>query len=162
MAAPTPHPPVDETVGALGDGFPTRIVFSSVPDLHIEEVEVTPLEYDGGDPLNMTNHRNKKYHTKAPQKLIDTPPISVVVNYATSAMPQLVALINVPDTITIWHPDNAHEAFYGYLKSVKRAAQKFNEKPTATIEIVPTNRDPVTCVEAGPVWVAASGTGATC
>jgi hypothetical protein len=162
MAAPVPHAPEDNTGAVLGNGYGARLVFSSNPTVPFEEVEVTPPGWEGGEPLDLSNHHNKKYRTKAPRRLIDMTDAELTVNYSTDMVGDIEGLVNHHDTITVWWPDNAHVAFYGYLRTFKPGRLVDGEKPSATVTVVVTNTDPATCKEAGPTWVASTGTGVAC
>jgi hypothetical protein len=162
MAAPTPTAPVASTAHALGDGHSTRIVFGAHPTLPFEEVEVTPPGFDGGAMMDMANMHNVTYRTFAFGKLVTVTEAKVVVNYDTDILASIPGMINKPDTITFWYPDNSHDAIYGGLLKWEPSSLKANDKPTATMTIGFTMRDPTTCQESTITHAAATGTADVC
>lgn len=146
----------------LPKGYQTLITFASSPTIAFWEQEVTPPGLDGGDSTDTTNQFSDTWVTKSPGTLVELTDMSVKVGYDPKVIVNVASLINVTTTVTIRFPDGSTIAAYGYLKSFAPGALTRSGFPDATITIVFTNMDPVTCVEEGPVYTAGSGTSRLC
>ena len=142
----------------LEDGFPTKIAFSSNDNAALWEKTVTPPGYDGGDKINVTTMHNAAWRTFAARALKELTDSAFSAAYDPKAYNDLMSVINVEQTLTVHFPDGSTLAFYGYLKSFLPDEVSEGEQPTATVEIVATNRNPSTGAEAGPTYTASTGT----
>lgn len=143
----------------LGDGFQTLVTHSLDPDILLWEISVTPPGVVGGEPNDNATMHNSVWRTKSPRTLLDMTPLQMTCAYDPAVYPQIIALCNQRGgTITVTFPDGDTLAFYGYFQSFQPGEMAEGNRPTATVSIVPTNQDPVTCAEEGPVYTAAAGT----
>lgn len=155
MAAPQTTARLDPGGFKLQSGHQTLIAFASNPAVLFYERDVTPPGIDGGDPIDTTTQHNVTVTTMAPRDLFTLTNSTVVVAYDPEVYNDILALVNSPTSITTIFPDGATLDFWGYLKSFTPNALSIGEMPTANVEIVPTNYDPVHCVEAIPVMTSA-------
>lgn len=138
----------------LEDGYQSLIAFSGNADAIFFEIEVGQPGVDGGEPINTTTQHNVLYRTFAPRALSTLTPYQVKVAYDPCLTQEaLNQMINEPDAITTHYPDSSTGAHWGYLQKIDYDPLVEGTMPTATLTIVPTNWDPVNCVEAGPVFV---------
>lgn len=142
----------------LEDGHSTIITLAADPDVSLWEKSVTPPGIDGGDAVEQTTMHNVTWRPMAPRRLKTLTEMTFTAAYDPDAYNQLVGLINVETTVTVRFPDGSTLAFYGYLKSFEPQELSEGEQPEANCSIVPTNADPVTGAEAGPVLTSAAGT----
>lgn len=154
MAAPAHFVRLSPTGFRQEDGHPTFITFSENLALNIFERDVQPPGIDGGDEINTTTQHNEDFRTFAPRSLKTLTPHQVVAAYDVIAYSELFVMVNQRQTITITFPNGSQLSFFGYLKTVDPAALVDGEMPLMTLTIVPTNYDPVNCVEAAPVLTA--------
>lgn len=135
----------------------TRYIFSLNPGLLIEEKEVTPFGAEGGEWNDLTTHRNVRGKTKAPKYLVDFTNPTATVSYATAALPQIMAMINMNQQITIQYNDGSSHVFWGGIKNfLPQSMQADGEQPTATMELVVSNRN-ASKVETLPSYSATGG-----
>lgn len=158
MAAPTPATRSTPSGRPLGDGHQTLVAFTSDQNIEFWEQEVTPPGLDAGDALVITTMHNTRWRTKHAPALVDMTDMTIMVAYDPVLYTAILALLGVNTTVTVHFPDHSSLAFYGYLKSFEPDALKENEQPKATITVVPTNADPTTCAEEGPVYTDGPGT----
>lgn len=165
MAAPTPTVRQTPTGYRMDEGFHSKLTFSLRPALKMWEIEVQPMAVEGGEAIDTTTQLNAVWKTKAPRTLKESGPISMTVTYDPDEVPSLYGMINVArlsggaaQILTILHPDSSTDAAYCFIKNFKPSKYKEGDKPTAEIEVVITNWDPVNGVEAGPVHTPSSGT----
>lgn len=142
----------------LGDGFSTKICFTADPDVSFWEKTVQPPGIDGGDKVNNTTMFNTTYRTYHARYLKEMTDSKVMVAYDPRVYPQIVALINVATSITVYFPNGGKLAFYGYLKSFEFSENSEGNQPEATATIVCTNTNPSTGAEAGPEYTSENGT----
>jgi hypothetical protein len=158
MSAPSPTTRTTPTGYRMDEGFKAKLTFSLKPTLKIWEVEVGPPSVTGGPAIKTTTQHNVAWHTKAPQTLKEAGPVSVLATYDPDELPFIYSMVNVPQTITVLHPDSSTDAFFAYLKDAKPSKYKIGDLPTLDLEIEITNWDPVGKVEAGPVHTYSAGT----
>jgi hypothetical protein len=158
---PAPVPGVRGTPNGkkLGDGYITQIAFAAAPTAAYFEVAVTPPGIEGGDPIDTTTQLNVAWRTKHHRRLHDMTPAKLSCLYDPIFYSTALAIINVPTTITVLFPDHSSLAFFGYLKSFQPGPLEDGKVPNAELEVIPTNQDPVSCAEFGPVYTAGGGTG---
>jgi len=84
---------------------------------------------------------------------------SCTVTYDPAVYDEIVALLNVETTITVFFADGSTLAFYGFLRTFTPGECVEGSQPDAAITIQPTNRDVVTpFAEEGPVMTEVAGT----
>lgn len=162
MSAPTPTARILPTGRWIGDGHGTLITIALDPDIKFWEASVTPPGIEGDNPIDNSTQFNVSWRTLSPRRLRTLTVVQFTANYDPAVYPQVLAVINVPTTITIEFPDGSTLAFYGYMKSFQPGELVDGTRPTATCQIQPTNTDPLTCEEEGPVYTAGTGTSLTC
>lgn len=158
MAAPTPTVRVTPGGIMLKDGYRTLITFSRDTDVSLWEKKVTPFGLDGRESIDQTTMWNNDYVTKAPRSLVDTTDGSMTCSYDPAVYTQLVAMLNVEQTITYTVSDGTTVAVYGYLQKFEPQEMEEGTQPEAKVTIVHTNWDYVNKVEAGPAVASVSGT----
>lgn len=161
MAAPTPTPRVNPSTDSkipIQDGHATLITIGSNPDIGFWEKTVQPPGYDGGDAVDTTTMHNETYRTFAPRQLSTLTEVSITAAYDPILYTDILALINVRDTITVTFPDGSTVAFYGYIRSFEPQDVEEGTQAEATIVIQPTNWDPANNVEEGPAVSEVAGT----
>lgn len=125
----------------LDDGFSTKVAFAADPDISLWERSVQWPGIDGGDPIDTKTLENTTWETRAPQQLITLTDGSMTVGYDPAVYPQIIALINVMDWITIHFPDGSTLDFYGFLKSFEPNDLSEGDIPEATCVLSPLNED---------------------
>ena len=159
MAAPTPAGAAGTPEGIkLDDGFSTKIHIDILDTLSIWEKVVTPPGMEGGDPVETSTMRNTKWRTFRPRHLLSLTPMTLVGAYDPNVFDDLIAILNVDATITVFYPDTSTLAFYGFAQTAESGDNTEGEQPEMTLTLVPTNWDPINNVEAGPVMTEAAGT----
>lgn len=142
----------------IPDGFVTKLCFHSQPALGVWEKQVKPPGFDGGEMIDISTMFNTLYHTMYPRALIKVDEISSVCGYDPDAIAQLIALINYPDSVSIFYPDNTSYDIFACLRRVEFSEHQEGEFPTATLTIAPMMYDANAHVEAAGVLTAAVGT----
>lgn len=157
-AAPTPT--TRQTPGGrrLQDGHSTKITFARDPDVSLWEVTVKPPGIDGGDAVDGNTMHNVAWRTMFPRQLKTMTEATTTAAYDPDVLNQLLALVNVHDTITLRFPDGSTWSFFGYLRVFDVNEHTEGEMPTATVTIQPTNYDNANAVEAGPAVASVAGT----
>lgn len=138
----------------LENGFGITIAIEGIPGVAFWEVEVTPGTFDGGQPVPASNMWNVDYETKSPGALIDVGDYIATGHYDPKILDDIRAAINVEKWITVKFPDGSKETFGGFLRNWARAALQKNNKPTCTIAITCSNRNPTSKAEVAPDYVA--------
>lgn len=162
MAAPTPTARITPTGRFLGDGHQTLVTFSLDPDILLWEKSITPPGLEADDLNDTTNMHNVQYRTKSPRALITMTDSTFTAQYDPAVYPLIELIINRPQVITEHFPDGSSICYFGVLKSFIPGELAEGTVPEATCTIVPTNQDPTTCAEEGPVWTPGSGTASSC
>jgi hypothetical protein len=158
MAAPAITARVTPTDRKLHDGYQSLITFERDPDVAIWEKQITPPGLDGGEPIDQTTMHNLTVRTKAPRSLINYTDGQVMGAYSPDSYNQLLAMVNIPQSITITFSDGGTLSFYGYMRTFQPAAIQEGSQPEATVGFVVTNWDYVNCLEVLPVIVEGTGT----
>lgn len=158
MAAPTVTVRQTPSGSFLEDGFSSKITFARDPDVSLWEKTVKPPGVDGGDAIELQTMHSLVWREKGARQLKTMTDNTFTAAYDPKVKTQLVELINQPGSITVLYPDGSTESYFGFLKSADFSDLKEGEFPEATCTIVPTNRDPVNRVEAGPVIAEVAGT----
>jgi len=141
----------------LGDGFATKIAFALDPDVSFWERSVTPLGFEGGDPVDTSTMFNTTWRTKASRSLKESTDISGSAGYDPRVYDQIVTMINQDDQITIHFPDSSTIAFWGFLKTFTPAELVEGTFPEASFTIVALNVDSAG-LETGPNYISPTGT----
>jgi len=142
----------------LEDGFSSKISFERDRDVSFWEKSMKPPGADGGDAIEQTTMHNLVYRTMASRALITLTESTGKCAYDPAVYSQIIALINQEGTITQIFSDGSTLAYFGFLKSFEPDELQEGVQPEASFTIVPTNRDPITKAEAGPVLTSVSGT----
>jgi hypothetical protein len=158
MAAPVPTARTLPSGFKLQDGYRTLITFSLNPAVQIFEKTVKPPGIDGGDPIPETTMINSAWRTFAPHQLKTLTECSGKCGYDTAVYVGLMAMINIPCTITVTFPNHATLAFYGFLQKVEVDDHEEGKMPEMSYTIGITNYDYINNVEAGPAYGASAGT----
>lgn len=127
----------------LKDGYSTIIGFAENPTIYLnmKEKTVKPPGYDGGDEIDTTTMRNETVRTFAPRSLLTLTESTFTAAYDPDVMPELEAMINVNQLITVTYPDLSTLAFWGYLKTAEPSDHEEGSQPTLECSIIPTNED---------------------
>lgn len=159
MAAPTPHARVIPTGYKLPDGFRATITLANKTNIQLWEREVTPPGIDGGPKIDTTTMLNTTYRTYHPQSLITVDDGAGNVAYDPDVLGDILANINVIQSITYTFRDGTTETVWGHLQSFKPSALAIGQMPMASIAIATDNVDPTASfAESGPAFGYAPGT----
>jgi len=134
----------------LDDGYQTLISFAADPTVLFYEKTVTPPGVDGGGEVDTTTMHNSTWRTRNPKALITLSNASATVSYNPACYPEIVALVNVNNLITVTFPDGDTLAFWGWLNTFTPGECKEGEQPEAEIDIIPSNQN-ASGVETAPV-----------
>jgi len=126
-------------MAALQDGYQSLISFAADTTVLFYEKELTPPGVDGGGAIDQTTMLNSTWRTKAPKSLADLTTVNVTVTYDPACYPEAIALVNVNNLITVTFPDGDTLAFWGWLNKFTPGKLAEGEKPTAEIEVIPSN-----------------------
>ncbi len=162
MTPPSPSARGTPVGHKIGDGYQTLVAFAGYTTIGFWERSVTPPSLDGGEPIDTTTMLNVTYRSMTARQLKSLGGFSMTAAWDPAVYSSAIAMINVPTTVTVHFPDSSSIAFYGYLRSFKPGAHEEGKMPEATLEVQPTNVDPVTCAPENPVFTAGSGTYAHC
>ena len=161
MAAPT-HTARSSRVPSgikMDDGYQTLIAFNRAPTIGFWEKTVKPPGLDGGDKIDTTTMHNADWRTFAPRALVTMTDMQTTVAYDPVIYDTVVqVLLNAEGSITVHFPDGSYVSFFGFLKSFEVNDHVEGQQPEATVMITPTNQDPTTGTEQGPVLVSVGGT----
>jgi len=140
----------------LGDGYQSLIAFAADADVSLWEKTVTPPGVDGGDSVDTSTMHNTTYRTKAARTLKEMTDAGMSCAYDPKVYDQLIALVNVETSITVYFSDGSSIDFFGYLRSVSFAECAEGTQPECTVVIACTNTDPTSGVETGPNYNTAA------
>jgi len=159
MTAPTPTPRGTPSGIMLENSYQVLITFGNNPTLCLWEKDVQPNGVDNGDPIDETTQHNEGLRTKAPRALNDITNGKTKVAYDPEMYDEAFTQCGKVTTVTYWLPDGSSLALYGYMKSfIPAGLSGDGTQPEADIEIVATNRDPITKEIELPVLTSAVGT----
>lgn len=140
----------------LDDGFSTTIAFSggsSGVTLTLYEKEVTPPGVSGGGPNDTSTMRNTTWRTKWPKSLISLTESSFTAAYDPAVYDEIVAMVNVNQSIVITFPDASTLTFWGWLDEFTPDRVREGEQPTAEVRIECSNQN-ASKVETAPSYSA--------
>ena len=143
----------------LQDGYQTVITFADDTDIALWEKTVTPMGLEGGEKVDTTTMHNVDVRTYGARFLKEVTDAQMIVAYDPAALADLLALINVPQKVTLTFPDGSTWEFDGYLKNFQPGSIQEGTQPEATCTIVATNTEstagPTEGDEISPVYAAA-------
>ncbi len=142
----------------LADGYQSLITFANDPDISIWEKSITPPAVDGGDTIEQTTMHNSVWRTMKPRALATLADSTFTGAYDPDIYDEILAILNQEDTVTVTFPDGSTLAFFGYLRLFTPNELTEGEQPDAVVTITPTNIDPATQNEEGPVMTETVGT----
>lgn len=140
------------------DGFKTTIAFQLNTGVQFWEETVKPPGLDGGELIPTTTMLNIAYRTFAPKSLKTSQPITGKAMYDPNVIPELAAMLNFNQGVTVHLPTNATYSVWAALIKVDFEENEEGKPPMLTYTIGITNWDPVNQVEAGPLYTPAAGT----
>jgi hypothetical protein len=138
----------------MDDGYQTLISFSTAPTVGFWEKSITPPGMDGGDAIETTTMHNDDLRTFAPRALVTLTEFTMMAAYNPAVYDNVMALLNVNTTITVFFPNLDTLAFFGFLRTFEPAELVEGTQPEATITVTPSNLDPVSGAEEFPVYTA--------
>lgn len=159
--APTPTVRVAPDGRKLQDGKgPTKATFTWAADTNwnLFDIEVGIPGFDGGEPVNTSTQFNNTWHTKFMRVLFDLKEFSVTGGFDPILLTEILAAKGVNGTGTVTFPDGSTYCFYCGIRSLEFEKLVEGTFPKATVTIVPTNTDPTTGAEEGPVLTNVTGT----
>ena len=141
----------------LEDGFKTIITLTSPSTILLEEISVTAPGLSNGGGIDQTTMRNTAWRTMAPKQLLTLTPVSVTVKYNPEVEDQLLAAdgIGANQSIILTWPDLSTLTFWGFIDEFTPGDLVEGSLPTATMTIIPTNRNGSNA-ETAPVFTAAA------
>lgn len=139
-------------MAALTDGYQTLIGFDADPTVLFYEKTVTPPGVVGGGEIDTSTMQNSTWRTRNPKALITLSEASLTVAYDPATYPEIIALVNVNNLITVTFPDGATLAFWGWLDEFTPGEHVEGEQPTADITVIPSNHN--AGVETAPAYTA--------
>lgn len=152
MSAPSYTPRVTPPYAKMEDGYKALVTFAADPDVALWEIDAQTPGIDGGDPIPQSTMHNGTFHTDAPRSLIRLTPITFTAQYSWVSLSQVLSLVNVRTTISVSFSTGNYVAFYGYLQSFMPDNLAEGERPQGTATVMPTNTDPSSGAEEGPVF----------
>lgn len=158
MSAPTLVVRSTPAKARLRDGYQALVAMSVAPDLSFYEEAVGMPGVEGGEPINTTTQWNTLYRTMAARALQTLTPFTVTGAFHSDILIDLADVVNVEGSISVHFPDNGAITFYGYLQNFQGPQMVEGTMPVGTVTFVPTNTDPVTGTEQGPIYTANAGT----
>lgn len=160
MSAPVAGTRTTPTGIALENGAKCVFGFAALPAASLWELTCKPPGMDGGDLIDLTNMWNETVKTKAFQDVVDFTDSTFTFQYDPNiySASQLLGLLNVATTVTIFFPDLSTLAFFGGLRVLEFDPLVRGTVPTGTATVSPTNRDPVAKTEETPVLTSVAGT----
>lgn len=163
MAAPTPGTRTKPTGRFLERGYRVIVIISGDEDINFFEKTVKPPGIDFGEPIDTTTQWNDQFRTMVNEALATLTPMTFKAAYDPVVYDSLADMalqdpIDRQRTITVPFPDTSSVCFYGFLQKAEFDDLDPKTEPEATVTICPTNQDPATGDEEGPVYTPPSGT----
>jgi hypothetical protein len=97
---------------------------------------------------------NDEYRTKAPKSLKTLTSGSFNAAYDPAILDELIAMVNVNQSIVITYPDGSTWTFWGWIDEAAPGSIVEGEQPTIDITVIPSNQD-AAGAEIAPVYAAA-------
>lgn len=135
----------------IDDGYQTLISFAADSDVLLYEKTVTPPGIDGGGEVDTTTMHNDTWRTRNPKALVTLSNSTLVCAYDPAVFPEIVALVNVNNLITITFPDTSTLAFWGWLNTFTPNENQEGVQPDANVGIIPSNQND-SGVETAPIF----------
>jgi hypothetical protein len=151
MAAPVAAPRLTPAGKLLGDGFSTKVAFTSDPDVSFWEKTVSPPGMDGAEAIDLTTMHQAAWRPMGPRQLKTLSEFTLTAGYDPAVYGNILALVNAADTITVHFPNGGSLAFFGFLRIFAPSENAEGTMPEATVTITPTNRDALGAEQA-PVY----------
>jgi hypothetical protein len=159
MAAPAHTALGTQASPKLRTGFSSRMAFSLLPTFSVFVKEITPPDFDGGDPVENTTMENIAVHTNAPRVLVKVGQIKMTVEYALEAFTEIWSIINKEGSGTLYFPDGSYFDMFGNIQKFTPGGLSEGGEPTAELIWNNTCYDPTNKVEQKPVYTPHTGTG---
>lgn len=143
-------------MGIIKDAHGTVITFASNNAVKMEPFQTTPPGVDGGAALPATTHENTAVHTDCPQILYRITEGGLQVYFDPAVLPEILALVNQNQAITVTFKDGSTWTFWGWLRTFVPDPFVSGQRATATVAISISNlnnADPQ--VETAPAYAAA-------
>ena len=117
------------------DGFGTRITVTANATHTFEETAVTPMGFEGDDPVEQTSNNNTKFRSFAPGALITKSSATATVYYEKDKVAAIYADLQIAGTVEVTFEDGSDFTDNGWIQSFVPDEQSGGERPTATITI---------------------------
>jgi hypothetical protein len=121
-------------------GYGARIALGT-SSLTFLEKSVTPIGYDGGDPIDVTNNSKTNFREQYPRKLVQLTAGTATVEYDPADLATIKGAINLLQEITITFLETDSISFYGWVRSFTPSDFAEGAQPTAEIAIEPAGVD---------------------
>lgn len=115
-------------------GYGARVTLET-SSLTFLEKSVTPIGFDGGDPIDVTNNSKSAIREQYPRKLVQLTGGSATVEYDGTQLTAIQAAINVAQYITIEYLEGDQIRFYGWVRTFTPSDFAEGAQPTAEIAI---------------------------
>lgn len=142
--------------GIFKDGFRTTIEFASASDqytsvnaaasaamaslyAYLPPTEVTPVGYDGGGMIDLTNMYSGTVRPRWHKSLKTLTDLTFTAFYSVEAYNRLYNLVNVNCLIRVRFPENSLLQFYGFMNEFRPGSHREGEPPTAACTIIASN-----------------------
>ena len=134
----------------MDDGYQTLITFADNPSVKMYEKGVQPPGMEGGGANDTTTMRNTTWRTRSPKKLKTLTDSELTVAYDAAVYPEIVAMLNENQQITITFEDASTLVFWGWIDEFSPDESVEGEQPEASVTIIPSNQND-SGVETAPV-----------
>lgn len=158
MGLPVPVAAQDPSGKKLGDGQGTQIVLDGYETISLWEKSVSPPSVKADQFIDTSTHRNVKWRTMHPRKLLTVGPVAGKCKYDPVLYQTIKNIMNVNLAVTLWFTTGASLAFFGALTEFSPDALEEGKDGEASYVITPTMMDPSDCSESDFVYTPGSGT----
>ena len=117
------------------DGFGTRIDVTAGASHTFFETAVTPMGFEGDDPVEQTSNANTRYRSLAPGALVTKSAATATVYYEKDKVAAIVADLQVLGSIQVTFEDGSDFTDTGWMQSFVPDEQAGGDRPTATLTI---------------------------
>lgn len=142
--------------GIFKDGFRTTIEFYQAADqyasvntaasaalaslyAYLPPTEVTPVGYDGGGMIDLTNMYSGSVRPRWHKSLKTLTDLSFTAFYSVEAHMRLFVLVDVNCLVRVRFPENSLLQFYGFMNEFRPNSHREGEPPNATCTIIASN-----------------------